>query len=170
MGGGEREDGAMHGSEPASRGLPVFRGVTQLALDAKGRVAIPARHRDALMAVSGGRMIVTADPSRCLLLYPLAAWEPIQARLLALPSFNERTRGLQRLLVGHADDVDLDGAGRILVPPALRRYAALDRQVVLVGQGHKFEIWDDAQWSAQTAQTIAFPADALPPELDGISL
>jgi MraZ protein len=170
MGGGEDMNEAASGPGPGSNALPVFRGVTQLALDAKGRLAIPARHRDALASVSGGRCIVTADPSRCLLLYPLGAWEPIQAKLLALPSFNERTRGVQRLLVGHADDVELDGAGRILVPPALRRYAGLDRTVVLVGQGHKFEIWDEAQWSAQTAQTLAFPPDALPAELGGISL
>ncbi|HEY1326190.1 MAG TPA: division/cell wall cluster transcriptional repressor MraZ [Casimicrobiaceae bacterium] len=144
--------------------------MTQIALDAKGRLAVPTRHREALAAVSGGRMVLTADPSRCLLLYPLAAWEPIQARLMSLSSFNERIRGLQRLLVGHADDVELDAAGRILVPPALRRYASLDKQVVLVGQGQKFELWDEAQWSAQTAQTIAFPAEGLPPELDGVSL
>jgi len=72
--------------------------------------------------------------------------------------------------VGYADDVDIDTAGRILVPPALRRYANLDKHVVLVGQGHKFELWDEAQWQAQTAQTIAFPADGLPPELDGFTL
>jgi MraZ protein len=170
MGGRERDDGEENVAGGRPDGLPVFRGVTLLALDAKGRLAIPARHRDALVAASGGRLVLTADPSRCLLLYPLAAWEPIQARLMSLSSFNERIRGLQRLLVGHADDVDLDGAGRILVPPALRRYAALDKQVVLVGQGHKFEVWDEAQWSAQTAQAATFPADGLPPELDGVSL
>jgi len=150
--------------------LPVFRGVTLLALDAKGRLAIPARHRDALGRVSNGRLVLTADPSHCLLLYPLAAWEPIQARLMSLSSFNDKIRSLQRLLVGYADDVDIDGAGRILVPPSLRRYANLDKHVVLVGQGHKFELWDEAQWQAQTAQTIAFPADALPSELDGFTL
>jgi MraZ protein len=114
--------------------------------------------------------VLTADPSRCLLLYPLAAWEPIQARLMALSSFNEKIRSLQRLLVGYADDVDIDSAGRILVPPSLRRYANLDKHVVLVGQGHKFELWDEAQWQAQTAQAIAFPADGLPSELDGFTL
>lgn len=150
--------------------LPVFRGVTQLALDAKGRLAIPARHREALASVSDGRLILTVDPSRCLLLYPFAAWAPIETRLMQLSSFNERIRSLQRLLVGHADDVELDAAGRILVPPALRRYAGLDKQVMLVGQGHKFEVWDEGQWSALTAQAIAFPADGLPPELAGVSL
>lgn len=161
---------------------PVFRGVTHLALDAKGRLAIPARHRDAIanraVAVSTGgadgapsnALILTADPSRCLLLYPRAAWEPIQTQLMALSSFNEQTRGLQRLLVGHADDVEMDGTGRILVSPALRQYAGLDHRVVLVGQGNKFELWDETQWLEQTARTITFTAGELPPELDGFSL
>jgi len=148
----------------------VFRGVSHLALDSKGRLAVPAKHREALAADSSGRVILTADPSQCLLVYPLAEWEPIQKRLMALSSFNERIRGLQRLLVGHADDVELDGAGRILVPPALRQYAALDKRVVLVGQGNKFELWDEAKWLEQTAQIVAFPAGGLPPELDGFSL
>lgn len=148
---------------------PLFRGVTELALDAKGRFAVPARHRDAMAAESGSRLVLTADPSRCLLLYPLAAWEPIQARLMSLSSFDERIRALQRLIVGHADDVEIDAAGRILVPPALRRYASLDKRVVLVGQGRKFELWDDAAWAARTAQAIAFDG-ALPPSLDGFSL
>ena len=151
----------------------VFRGVTQLALDAKGRLAIPARHRDALTGSPEGAnraLVVTADPSRCLLLYPCATWEPIQARLMALSSFNEQLRGLQRLLVGHADDVDMDGAGRILVPPALRQYAGLEHRVVLVGQGNKFELWDEAKWEEQTARAITCPADGLPPELGGFSL
>ena len=168
MAGMVREEGGADGAGEA--GLPVFRGVTLLALDAKGRLAIPARHRDALGRVSAGRLVLTADPSRCLLLYPLAAWEPIQSRLMSLSSFDERTRGVQRLLVGHADDVELDSAGRILVPPALRRYASLDHEVVLVGQGHKFEIWDGAAWSAQTVRTLAFPADGLPPGLADVSL
>lgn len=154
----------------------VFRGVTHLALDAKGRLAIPSRHRDALANAGGDRagpaaaLVLTADPSRCLLLYPRTEWEPIQARLMALSSFNVEIRGLQRLLVGHADDVDIDGNGRILVPPALRQYAGLDHRVVLVGQGNKFELWDEAKWQEQTARANTFPTGGLPPELDGFSL
>lgn len=148
----------------------MFRGVTHLALDNKGRLAIPAKHRDALQSQASPGLVLTADPSHCLLLYPLAEWEPIQQRLMALSSFNERTRGLQRLLVGHADDVELDGAGRILVPPALRQFAALDKRVVLVGQGNKFELWDETLWLEQTARAVTFPAEGLPPELDGFSL
>jgi MraZ protein len=155
----------------------VFRGVSQLALDTKGRLAIPAKHRDALAgraadgdAAGSGAVVVTADPSRCLLVYPRAAWEPIQARLMSLSAFNAEIRGLQRLLVGFADDVELDASGRILVPPALRQYAALDHHVVLVGQGNKFELWDAARWAEETARAITFPAGGLPPELDGFSL
>jgi MraZ protein len=155
----------------------VFRGVSQLALDAKGRLAIPAKHRDALAGRPGdggtaapGAVVVTADPSRCLLVYPRAAWEPIQSRLMALSSFNPEIRSLQRLIVGFADDVDFDGNGRILVPPALRQYASLDHHVVLVGQGNKFELWDAARWNDETARAITFPEGGLPPELDGFSL
>jgi MraZ protein len=147
--------------------------VTLLALDAKGRLAIPGKHRVALAGSPDSAeraLIVTADPSRCLLVYPRATWEPIQARLMSLSSFNDEIRGLQRLLVGHADEVDMDGAGRVLVPPALRQYAGLEHRVVLVGQGNKFELWDDAKWQEQTARTISFPAGGLPPELDGFSL
>lgn len=167
----------MAGREDAGAGAgkPVFRGVTHLALDAKGRLAIPAKHRPALVGASPGNgeegtLVLTADPSRCLLLYPLAEWEPIQARLMGLSSFNETIRSLQRLIVGHADDVEMDAAGRILVPPSLRQYAGLEHRVVLVGQGSKFELWDENRWLEQTARAIAFPAQGLPSELDGFSL
>ena len=164
---------AQGGGDSSVSTAAVFRGVTQLALDAKGRITIPGKHRDALAGspeTTDRALVVTADPSRCLLIYPRATWEPIQARLMALSSFDERTRGLQRLLVGHADEVEMDGAGRILVPPPLRQYASLEHRVVLVGQGNKFELWDDGKWQALTTRTIAFPAGGLPPELDGFSL
>ena len=162
----------QHAGAEIERGKagPTFRGVTQLVLDAKGRLAIPARHRDGLAGNGDASLVVTADPSGCLLVYPHSVWEPIETRLMALSSFDTRIRGLQRLLVGHAESVEIDAAGRILLSPALRQYARLERQVVLVGQGRKFEVWDEAKWQAQTAQTIAFPADGLPPELDGFSL
>jgi len=164
---------AQGGAGSSGSAGAVFRGVTQLALDAKGRFAIPGKHRVALVGGTDAverTLIVTADPSRCLLVYPRATWEPIQARLMALSSFNEEIRGLQRLLVGHADEVDMDGAGRVLVPPALRQYASLEHRVVLVGQGNKFELWDDAKWQGETARAIKFPTGGLPPELDGFSL
>jgi MraZ protein len=127
----------------------VFRGVAQLNLDSKGRLAVPARFRDALAARCSGNLVVTADSDRCLLIYPLPDWEPIEQKLMALSSFNAQIRELQRRLVGYAEDVAMDATGRILVPPALRNYAQLEKAAVLVGQGHKFE---------------------LPPELEGFSL
>jgi len=163
---------AQGGVDPAGTSA-VFRGVTQLALDAKGRLAIPGKHRAALTGSAENperTLIVTADPSRCLLVYPRDTWEPLQARLMGLSSFNVEIRGLQRLLVGHADEVEMDSTGRILVPPALRQYAGLEHHVVLVGQGNKFELWDEAQWQEQTARTITFAAGQLPSERDGFSL
>lgn len=155
---------------PGGNGSPaVFRGISELVLDAKGRLAIPARHREGLASGNDGRLVVTADHGGCLLIYPLATWEPIQARLMELSSFDDKIRSLQRLIVGHADDVEIDAAGRILIPPALRRYAGLDKRVVLVGQGQKLELWDEMKWQAQVARTIAFPG-ALPPGLEGFSL
>lgn len=159
------------GVEPAGTAA-VFRGVNQLALDSKGRLAIPSKHRAALTGSPENddrTLIVTADPSHCLLVYPRATWEPIQARLMRLSSFNAEIRGLQRLLVGHADEVEMDGTGRILVPPALRQFAELEHRVVLVGQGNKFELWNEEKWQHATA-AIAFPSGGLPPELDGFSL
>jgi MraZ protein len=153
----------------------MFRGMTQLALDAKGRLAIPSRHREALaprIAADGPPepMVLTVDASRCLLLYPRAEWEPIQARLMAFSSFNSSLRALQRLMVGYADEVEMDGAGRILVPLSLREFAGLEHHVAFVGQGNRFELWDHARWQAATAEAITFPAGPLPPELEGFSL
>jgi len=149
----------------------MFRGVTQLSLDIKGRLAIPARYRSGLMSFCAGRLIVTADPSKCLLVYPQPAWEPIEQKLNSLSSFNPKTRSLQRLLVGNASDVEMDGAGRILVSPPLRQFAGLSKEVVLVGQGAKFELWDEAQWNLQIENALSFKDDEMMPvELDGFSL
>ena len=149
----------------------MLRGVTQVSLDAKGRFAIPQRYRDQLADGDGApRLVMTADPSHCLLLYTLREWEPIQQKLMGLSSFNPNLRAIQRLIVGHADDVDMDAAGRLLIPPALRTYATLDKRIVLVGQGNKFEIWDEAQWNTRTASAASFIDGELPPELEGFSL
>ena len=149
----------------------MLRGVSQCALDAKGRFAVPQRYRDTLAEGNGAtRLVITADPTRCLLLYTLPEWEPIAKKLMTLSSFNATSRALQRLVVGHADDVEMDAAGRLLIPPALRQYAGLDKTIVLVGQGNKFEIWDDTRWNEQTAGAMSFSNGGLPPELEGFSL
>lgn len=148
----------------------MFRGVANLNLDSKGRLAMPAKYRDALLSRSEGRLIVTADPSKCLLIYPFSDWEPIEKKLNGLSSFNPQTRALQRLLVGMASDTEMDGAGRILLSAPLRQFAALDKNVVLVGQGAKFELWNEDSWSVQLDEALAFQGGGLPPELEGFSL
>lgn len=148
----------------------MFRGSATLNLDSKGRLAVPARHRDFLQSYCGGRLIITADPSKCLLIYPLPDWEPIEKKLNSLSSFNPQTRSLQRLLVGNASDVELDSAGRILVPTSLRQFAGLEKSVVLAGQGNKFEVWDEEKWHQQNTEALAFRDGGMPPELEGFSL
>lgn len=148
----------------------MFRGVTSLTLDSKGRLAIPAKFREVLQLRAGGKLVVTADSASCLLIYSASDWEPIQQKLMSLSSFNPRTRDLQRLLVGNASDVELDGAGRILIPAPLRKFAALDKDVALVGQGARFELWDEAKWSAQMEKSIALNEGGTPPGLEGFSL
>jgi MraZ protein len=148
----------------------MFRGITQLSLDAKGRLAIPARYRGELTSSCAGHLIVTVDPSKCLLIYPQPAWEPIEQKLNKLSSFESKTRNLQRLLVGNACDVEMDAAGRILVSPPLRQFASLSKDVVLVGQGAKFELWDETQWNLQIENALTFKDGDMPPELDGFSL
>ncbi len=152
----------------------MFRGAVMLSIDAKSRVAVPTKHRDALKALSAGNLVLTAHPHRCLLLYPQQAWEPIQSKLMALSSFDKKSSGLQRLLVGYAEDVELDGAGRLLISSALRQFAGLDtgtdKQIMLVGQGSHFELWNVEAWHAQLEQVIGADEMTIPAELEGFSL
>lgn len=127
----------------------MFRGVTTLNLDAKGRMAIPTRYRDRLRDCCAAQLVLTVDKDRCLLLYPEPEWTEIERKLEALPSFNKAARTLQRLYIGHAHEVEMDGQGRILLPPELRKFASLERRVALVGQGKKFELWDEETWNSK---------------------
>ena len=150
----------------------MFRGVNTLNLDSKGRLAIPTRYRDELVRLANGRMVITVDRDHCLLLYTLPEWEEIERKLVKLPSFNAQARRLQRLLIGHATETELDGNGRILVPPPLREFAGLDKAVVMIGQGNKFEIWDETKWNERRAEWLS-AAEAegeLPDELGSLSL
>lgn len=148
----------------------MFRGIAQLNLDSKGRLAVPSRHRDALLERCGGHLVITADADRCLLVYPLPDWELIQQKLEGLSNLDSRVRELQRRLIGFAVDVDIDGAGRILISPALRQFAQLEKNVVLVGQGRKFELWNQENWEQLIDKAGGFGAGGLPPELEGFSL
>jgi MraZ protein len=130
----------------------VFRGIARINVDAKGRFAMPTRYRERLQSDGpegqgpAGIVLTIDTEERCVLLYPLLEWEKIERKLAGLPSFNPAARRIQRLLVGHATDVEMDAHGRILLPPMLREYAGLNKSVVLVGQGKKFELWDEAHW------------------------
>lgn len=124
----------------------MFRGVSVLNLDAKGRLAIPARYREQLQACCASRLVITVDADHCLLIYPEPNWVEIERKLERLPSFNPTARKLQRLYIGHAQDVEMDAQGRVLLPPSLRDFASLDKRVALVGQGNKFELWDEDAW------------------------
>jgi MraZ protein len=148
----------------------MFQGAAALNLDAKGRMAVPARHRDALTTLAEGHLVLTAHPHRCLLLYPQSAWEPIRAKILAAPSLEPQSAMLRRLLVGFAVDSDMDSAGRVLVAPELRQYADLEKVVWLVGQGSHFEIWSDAGWRAQQEAIFALGDKLLPPGLESLAL
>ena len=148
----------------------MFQGATALSLDAKGRMAIPARHRDGLVGAGDGRLVLTAHPHRCLILYPQPAWEPIRAKILAAPSLETQSAMLRRLLVGFAVDTDIDAAGRLLIGPELRQYAGLEKDIWLVGQGSHFEIWSDAGWRSQQEAIFALGDKLLPPGLENLAL
>jgi MraZ protein len=148
----------------------MFQGATSLSLDAKGRMAVPARHRDALLKAAEGHLVLTAHPHRCLLLYPAPDWEPIRARILAAPSLEAQSAKLRRLLVGFAVDLDMDAAGRVLVAPELRQYAGLDKDIWLVGQGSHFEVWSDAGWKQQQEEIFALGDKLLPPGMENLAL
>lgn len=152
----------------------MFRGINEVILDAKGRMAIPTRYRNLLEEEDNSKLVVTIDTEdKCLLLYPFLVWEEIEKKVEALPSFNRLTRRIQRLLIGHATEVEFDGNGRILIPPLLREYAHLDKNVILVGQGKKFEIWAKEIWDSGRDSWLAEGLSAikeLPSELQSLSL
>ncbi|ARP85603.1 division/cell wall cluster transcriptional repressor MraZ [Bordetella genomosp. 9] len=130
----------------------MFQGSSALTLDAKGRISIPTRHRDALVAQAEGRLTLTRHPDGCLLLYPRQEWEKKREIIAALPM---SARALQRLLLGNAQDVELDGSGRILIAPELRNAAGMTREVMLLGMGAHFELWDAASLARREAEDLA---------------
>jgi len=147
----------------------MYRGISAINLDEKGRIALPTRYRDELDAV-----VVTIDTEEtCLLMYPQSEWEDIEEKIAALPSFNPAARRVQRLLIGHATELNLDNNGRILLPQLLRDYAGLEKQIMLVGQGKKFEIWGASVWEMRRKEWLnasTTEAEALPVELQILSL
>lgn len=152
----------------------MFRGINAVNLDSKGRMMMPVRYRAKLHDDAKGQLVITIDTEeKCLLLYPLPVWEEIERKIENLPSFNQATRRIQRLLIGHATELEADNNGRLLLPQLLREYAGIEKHVMLVGQGKKFEIWDKEIWTKGREKWLDDGVDGLeelPSELQLLSL
>jgi len=148
----------------------VFRGASKVSLDAKGRMAIPTRYRERLSARCEGQLIVTVDKDHCLLVYPLPDWEDLERKLVRLPSMNKVARRIVRIMVGYATEVEMDNNGRILVSKELREFASLEKQGMLIGQGLKFELWDEATWNEKRDAWLSEEDDGeMPADLESIA-
>jgi MraZ protein len=151
----------------------VFRGPSKVTLDAKGRLAIPSRHRERILTRANGALVATVDRDYCLLIYPLPEWEEVERKLVRLPSLNKVARKLQRLMLGYATELEMDSQGRILLPKEHREFAGIERDAILIGQGNKFELWDEKRWTERRDEWLAGDDGDfkdLPDELESLSL
>ena len=146
----------------------MFQGSQSINVDAKGRLAVPSRYREVLSAVCDGRLVVTANPyERCLNIYPEPQWLEVKATIEALPNSNKKVRRLQRLVLGNASELEMDGNGRLLLPQTLREYASLDKKAMLVGLGDKAELWSEQSWNNMLDED---DDDPMPEEMMNLSL
>ena len=129
----------------------LFQGSSALALDGKGRITVPVRHREVLQAVAEGQLTLTKHPNRCLLVFPRPAWEAFRGKLMTLPMAAE---GWRRIFLGSAMDAEIDSGSRVLISPELRAWAGLEREVMLMGMGQRLELWDAARLAAHEAEVI----------------
>lgn len=130
-----------------------FRGITKLSVDAKGRLAMPKNHRDKLEKDGISELVVTADTTPgCLLIYPLPVFEEVEQHLTQMPNLTKRARAAQRRFIGYASDVEMDATGRIPLSAELRDYSGISRKAYLIGQGKKFELWEEAAWEQECAK------------------
>ncbi len=152
----------------------MFRGANSINLDSKGRFAIPSRYRENLITRCDGKLVVTVNNTRehCLWLYPMDEWEKVEEKLVALPSFDPAHQKLKRFLLGYASDVDMDGNGRILLPSPLREFSMMTKEIYLVGQGNKFEIWSESLWHARRSEWLKeeLDSDRISVEMERLSL
>ncbi len=147
----------------------MYRGSNIVSLDEKNRLAIPKKLRTKLFEESTN-LIITAHPEKCLLLYSSSEWMPIEKKLMSLSSFDKRISALQRLLVGYAEEISQDKAGRILLSQPLKDFARIGRNVIILGQGSHFEIWDKNLWDENVEQSIGNLSLESIEELGGFSL
>lgn len=132
----------------------MFQGASSLTLDAKWRLSVPTRHRDALVTQAQGQLTITKHPHGCLMLFPRPEWLLFRDRIGQLPM---SAQWWKRIFLGNAMDVDMDGTGRVLVSPELRQAVGLEREVILLGMGNHFELWDKATYEAHEAQAMQAP-------------
>ena len=152
----------------------MFRGIASVTMDSSGRMALPARFREEAEERTENRLVATIDTNeQCLLLYSLKDWEDVQRRLEALSNIGTSARLLQRLLIGHATDVEMDVQGRVLVPPMLREYGELEKKIVLMGQTNKLEIWSEHIWRNRREEWLTVTRESAFGDLsnlDGLSV
>lgn len=147
----------------------MFQGASALNLDVKGRMAVPMKHREPLSLPSQGKLTLTAHREGCLLMYPLAHWEPIRDKVMKFPALDPAAAVWKRLLIGFAEEHVLDSNGRVLISPELRKFAGIERLVMFIGQGTYFEIWNASAWDAQL-KALTSGAAGLPPGTENFSL
>ena len=147
----------------------MFRGLNKISFDTKGRISIPTKYREELLKISKKKLICTIDLDYCLLLYPLPSWLKIEQQIMKLPTLNTTSRKLQRLLVGHATDIDMDKLGRVLIPSELREFSMINKEAMLIGQGNRFEIWDYSRWTKLREKWLKSDKFSLPKEFEGLT-
>jgi len=152
----------------------VFRGFNKNSIDSKGRLAIPSRYRDLIAVQAENNLVITLNPlDRSLWLYPQPEWDVIEDKLATLSDFEKQSRRTKQMMRGYASDCQLDSQGRILIPKELRAYAELNKQAVILGQGNKFEIWNETAWEAQRDEWLESVDDdsvPTPESLQSLSL
>ena len=148
----------------------MFRGLNKISLDAKGRVSIPTKYRNELIKISKNKLICTIDLDHCLLLYPLNHWLKIEEKIMKLPSLDNSSRKLQRLLVGHAVEIDIDSSARILIPSELREFSKINKEAMFIGQGKRFEIWDYFTWTKSREKWLQKEKFSLPKDFETLSI
>lgn len=152
----------------------MFRGFNKISIDSKGRLAVPSRYRDLISVQAENSLVITLNPlDRSLWLYPLPEWDVIEDKLASLSDFDKQSRRTKQMMRGYATDCQLDSQGRILIPKELRSYADLTKQAVILGQGNKFEIWNEKAWEAQRdewLETVGDDSQSTPESLQSLSL
>ena len=147
----------------------MFRGLNKISFDTKGRISIPTKYREELLKISKKKLICTIDLDYCLLLYPLPSWLKIEQQVMKLPTLNTTSRKLQRLLVGHATDIEMDKSGRLLIPYELREFSMIKKEAMLIGQGNRFELWDYLRWTKLREKWLKSDNYSLPKEFEGLT-